>query len=190
LHSAHTGRANIFLATSFWQESRVQKRVKNPKEVRQLSIVSSVVSGYSRVTSIFKEPNEVFPVDSGSVPWCRVKANCKVRSSFEGAVASASWIRPDHARREREERREEMEKKMRGSLYSEKGKKTERKELTLRVLLLLSHISTFTTFKGFHGDKLAQFMVRCSRQCLSSETNSVPISNTCYLRALTDSPEW
>lgn len=39
---------------------------------------------------------------------------------------------------------------------------------------ILSHICTFTVFEGFHGDELAEFMARCSRQCLSAETNSVP----------------
>lgn len=47
------------------------------------------------------------------------------------------------------------------------------KEITLRVLLSFP-TSVPSVFKGFHGDELSEFMARCSRQCLSSETNSAP----------------
>lgn len=54
----------------------------------------------------------------------------------------------------------------------------DRKERNHTQHSLLSPVCTFTIFRGFHGDELAEFMARCSRQCWSSETSSAPISLT------------
>lgn len=51
--------------------------------------------------------------------------------------------------------------------------------------ILFPMFCTCSIFRGFHGDKLVHSVERCSRQCLSSETGSAPISTTCCLRALT-----
>lgn len=61
LHSACTGKATVFIATSC---KKFRKVLKTQRSKTAPDCVSTVVSGYSKVISIFEDPNEVLPIGS------------------------------------------------------------------------------------------------------------------------------
>lgn len=73
LHSACTGKATIFIATSC---KKFRKGLKTQRSKTAPDCVSMVVSVYSKVISIFEDPNEVLLIGSKE-PWCPVIANCE-----------------------------------------------------------------------------------------------------------------
>lgn len=74
MHFACTSRATIFIATPC---KEFREGLKIQRSNIALGCVSTVVSGSSRMTSIFEEPNEGFPVGSSSIR-CPVRANCEL----------------------------------------------------------------------------------------------------------------